>query len=140
MGTRVLINGTRYNWFLHAIDAKDKRPLWQSATPGEAWAVNITNDRRLVIAAYGDGTIRWHRMDIGVELLALYVMADKQNWVAWTPEGFYGATPGAFGVLQWHVNRGSDAAADTVPVYAIPRLRRPDALALVLQELGTARA
>jgi hypothetical protein len=26
-------------------------------------------------------------MDDGRELLALYVLADKQNWVAWTPEG-----------------------------------------------------
>jgi uncharacterized caspase-like protein len=58
----------------------------------------------------------------------------------WTPEGFYGATPGAFGVLQWQVNRGFDAAADTVPVNAIPRLRRPDALRFVLQEMETARA
>ena len=104
------------------------------------WGVNISGDGRLVIAAYGDGTIRWHRMDDGRELLALFVLADKQNWVAWTPEGFYGATAGAFGVLQWQVNRGFDAAADTVPVYAIPKLRRPDALALVLQELETARA
>ena len=93
-----------------------------------------------MVAAYGDGTICWHRMDDGRELLALYVLKDKQNWVAWTPEGFYGATPGAFGVLQWQVNRGFDAAADTVPVNAIARLRRPDALALVLQELETARA
>jgi hypothetical protein len=79
-------------------------------------------------------------MDDGRELLALFVLRDKQNWVAWTPEGFYGATPGAFGVLQWHVNRGFDAAAETVPVSVIPRLRRPDALALVLQEMETARA
>jgi uncharacterized caspase-like protein len=93
-----------------------------------------------VIAAYGDGTIRWHRLDDGRELLALYVLADKQNWVAWTPEGFYAATAGAFGVLQWQVNRGFDAAADTVPVNTIPSLRRPDALALVLQEMETARA
>ena len=62
-------------------------------------------DGRLLVAAYGDGTIRWHRMDDGRELLALYVLADKQNWVAWTPEGFYAATPGAFGVLRWQVNR-----------------------------------
>jgi hypothetical protein len=68
------------------------------------------------------------------------VLADKQNWVAWTPEGFYGATPGAFGVLRWHVNRGFEAAAETVPVSAIPRLRRPDALPFVLQELETTRA
>ena len=94
----------------------------------------------LVVAAYDDGTIRWHRMDDGRELLALQVLSDKKNWVAWTPEGFYDATPGAFGVLKWHVNRGNDAAADAVPVSAIPRLKRPDALPLVLQELETDRA
>lgn len=60
--------------------------------------------------------------------------------MAWTPEGFYDATPGALGVLKWHVNRGSDAAADAFPVSAIPSLKRPDALPLVLQELETARA
>jgi outer membrane protein assembly factor BamB len=119
-------------WSLLAINAKGQR-LWQREVPGAVWAVNISGDGRLVIAAYGDGTIRWHRMDDGRELLALFVLADKQNWVAWTPEGFYGATAGAFGVLQWQVNRGFDAAADTVPVYAIPKLRRPEALALVLQ-------
>jgi WD40 repeat protein len=127
------------SWSLRAFDAKGQH-LWQRTVPSVVWAVNISGDGRLVVAAYADGTIRWHRMDDGRELLALYVLKDKQNWVAWTPEGFYGATPGAFGVLQWHVNRGFDAAAETVPVNAIARLRRPDALALVLQELETARA
>jgi Caspase domain len=127
------------SWSLRAINA-DGQDLWRRTTPGTVWGVNVTGDSRLVVAAYGDGTIRWHRMDDGRELLALYVLGDKQNWVAWTPEGFYGATPGAFGVLRWHVNRGFDAAADTVPVHAIQRLRRPDALALVLQELETAWA
>jgi hypothetical protein len=136
-------DGSRFvlgtEWSLRAIDAKGE-PLWQRPGPGIAYAVNITGDGRLVVAAYADGTIRWHRMDDGRELLVLFVLADKQNWVAWTPEGFYGATAGAFGVLRWQVNRGFDAAADAVPVHAIPRLRRPDALALVLQEQETARA
>jgi WD40 repeat protein len=139
----ILPDGGRFvlgaDWNLRAIDAKGQ-PLWTHKVPGPVWGVNITGDGRLVVAAYGDGTIRWHRMDDGRELLALFVLADKRNWVAWTPEGFYGATPGAFGVLQWQVNRDFDAVADTVPVSAIPRLRRPDALALVLQELETARA
>ena len=55
------------------------------------------------------------------------------------PEGFYDATPGAFGVLKWHINRENDAAADALPVSTIPRLKRPDALPLVLQELETTR-
>jgi uncharacterized caspase-like protein len=124
---------------LKAFKATGER-LWQRPVPGEAFAVNITGDGRLAVAAYSGGTIRWHRMDDGRELLALMVLADKTNWVAWTPEGFYGATPGAFGVLRWQVNRGFDAAAETVPASSIPRLRRPDALALVLQERETARA
>jgi Caspase domain/PQQ-like domain len=132
-----LVLGT--DWYLRAFDAKG-RQIWQRSTPAPARVVNISADGRLVIVACGDGTIRWHRLDDGRELLALYVRADKQNWVAWTPEGFYGATAGAFGLLQWQVNRGLDAAADTVPINEIQRLRRPDALALVLQELETARA
>jgi hypothetical protein len=64
----------------------------------------------------------------------------KWDWVLWTPEGFYEATPGAQDVLKWVTNHGPDQAAATLPVSAIPRLHRPDALPLVLQELETARA
>jgi hypothetical protein len=126
-------------WKLRALGA-NRQSLWQVNAPSIVWGVNITGDGRLVVAAHGDGTIRWHRMDDGRELLALFVLKDRQNWVAWTPEGFYGATAGAFGVLRWHINRGFDAAAETVPVSAIPTLRRPDALPVVLQEMETARA
>ena len=127
------------SWWLRALDA-DGKALWKRPVPGEAWAVNITADGRLVVAAHDDGTIRWYNIEDGRELLALYVLGDRRNWVAWTPEGFYAATPGAYGVLRWHVNRGSDRAPETVPVSDIPRLNRADALPLVLQERETARA
>jgi outer membrane protein assembly factor BamB len=57
-------------WSLRAFDAKG-RLIWQRAAPDLAWAVNISGDGRLAIAAYDDGTIRWHRLDDGRELLAL---------------------------------------------------------------------
>jgi uncharacterized caspase-like protein len=68
------------------------------------------------------------------------VLGDKKNWVAWTPEGFYAATPGAYGVLRWQVNHGTAAPATTLPITAIAGLKRSDALPLVLQEMETARA
>jgi WD40 repeat protein len=126
-------------WSVNAFEGAGKQ-LWKRKPIGIAWAVNITGDGRLLVAALDDGTIRWYRMDEGRELLALFVLPDKKNWVAWTPEGFYTATPGAYGVLRWQVNHGHAAAATTVPISAIPRLNRPDALPLVLQELETARA
>jgi hypothetical protein len=120
--------------------------------PNVVQELAFSADGRYLAATCGSGDLRVFDRDknwseafrdatyAGRELLALQVLSDKKNWVAWTPEGFYGATPGAFGVLKWHVNRGNDAAGDAVPVSAIPRLKRPDALPLVLQELEPARA
>ena len=120
--------------------AADGKLLWQRAVPGVVWAVNITGDGRLVVAGYGDGTIRWHQTSDGKELLAFLPLADRTNWVAWTPDGFYAATPGAHGVLRWLVNRGWDKPAETVPVADIAELRRPDVLPLVLQETDIVKA
>jgi len=126
-------------WYLRAYDATSA-PLWSRPAPGDALAVNITGEGRLVVAAYGDGTIRWHRMTDGAELLAFMPLADRLNWVAWTPEGFYAATAGAQGVLRWHdVSRGWEPA-DSVPVEDIPGSYRPELLPLVLQEFETPRA
>jgi WD40 repeat protein len=124
-------------------DAGTRNWWWPSRS--EVWAVNASRDGRVIVTADGDGAIRWHRADDGRELLALQVLpnrkeASKWDWVLWTPEGFYETTPGAQDALKWVTNHGSDSAATTLPVSAIPRLHRPDALPLVLQELETARA
>jgi hypothetical protein len=132
-----LVLGTE--WRLCAFDAQGA-PLWQQVVPSLVWAVNITGDGRLAVAAYGDGTIRWHRMDDGREILAFMPLADRTNWVAWTPEGFYAASPGAHGVLRWHVNQPDFQPAGSLAVADIPGFYRPAVIPLVLQELETARA
>jgi WD40 repeat protein/uncharacterized caspase-like protein len=126
------------DWSLRAYDGTGHR-RWRREVPGTVWAVNITGDGRLVVAAYGDGTIRWHRLEDGVELLAFMPHLNKTDWVAWTPEGIYAATPGAHGVLQWHINRGWEAA-EAIPVAAIPKLNRPTVLPLMIQEMDPVRA
>jgi hypothetical protein len=126
------------SWWLRAYDANGVL-LWRHPAPPDAWMVNITGDGRLVVGAHGDGTIRWRRMQDGVELLAFMPLADRSNWVAWTPEGFYAATAGAQGVLRWHVNRDWEPA-EAVHVEDIPGSYRPEMLRLVLQELETPRA
>src|SRR5262249_37412685 len=74
----------------------------------------------------------------GQELLTLLVLIteEKINWVAWTPEGYYAVSSGAWNWLQWHLNHGLDAQGTAVHVSRVPRLYRPEALALVLQKGG----
>lgn len=125
-------------WSLRAYDATGQL-RWRREVPSVVAAVNITADGRLVVAAYGDGTIRWHRLEDGVELLAFMPLLNKTDWVAWTPEGIYEATPGAHSILQWHLNRGWEAA-EAIPVAAIPKLKRPTVLPLMIQEMDAVRA
>ncbi len=107
--------------------------LWQQSVPGAVWAVNVSQDGRWVVAAYGDGTIRWHRATDGVEQLAFFPHADKKRWVMWTPSGYYDASPGAEDLIGWHVNRGKDQAADFFPASRFrERFHRPDVLDKIL--------
>src|SRR5262249_33620724 len=111
--------------------------------PGIVWGVNIRMEGRLMVAAYGDGTIRWHRLSDGQELLVLFVHAKDRRWVAWTPKGYYAASAGGEGLIGWHVNRGWNEAAD---FFSVDRFRgqfnRPDIvkLALGVQDEETAIA
>ena len=115
--SRSFVLGTE--WSLRRFDAAGKL-LWKTPAPGIAWAVNITADGRLAVAAYGDGTIRWHRMSDGGELLALFPHNDGKRWVAWTPLGHYVASPGGEDLIQWQINRGLDHEPE---VYAASRFR-----------------
>ena len=104
--------GTEY--LLRAFDA-DGKQLWEHAGPAIAWGVNLSADGRIIVAAYGDGTIRWQRWSDGTELLALFVNRKTKAWVAWTPSGYYMASPGGEDLIGWHVNRGWNQAADFFP-------------------------
>jgi len=136
-GERFLL-GTE--WRLRLFDRKGIQ-LWRQAAPGAAWGVNIPTGGMLAIAAYGDGTIRWHRLEDGEALLALFVHPDGRRWIAWTPQGYYDASAGADGLIGWQVNRGRDQAADFFPVWQFrQRFYRPDVVSRVLDTLDVAEA
>ena len=107
---------------------------------GVAWGVNLAREGRLILAAYGDGTIRWHRAADGEELLALFIHVPddpkaEKRWVLWTPEGYYTASPGGEDLIGWHVNRGADQAADFYPAHTFQStFHRPDLIAKALDK------
>jgi WD40 repeat protein len=101
-------------WQLRLFD-RAGRELWQQPTPEVAWAVNISADGRFVVVGYGDGTIRWHRLSNGEEVLALFPHADRQRWIAWTPEGFYATSgPDAEELVGYHLNRGKEREGEFI--------------------------
>ena len=115
--------------------------LWRTAVPGVAWGINFAQGGKVIVAAVGDGTIRWFRADDGKELLALFVHSKDQRWIIWTPTGYYASSPGGEDLIGWSINRGDALAPDFFPA---SRLRdtyyRPDIVQQVLKSLDVASA
>jgi hypothetical protein len=128
---RSFVLGT--DWYLRRFGNHGEL-IWSVPLPGAAWAVNVSGDGRLAVAALADGTIRWYRFHDGRPLLALFMDRDGKRWVMWTPEGPYDASPGGEGLIGWHINRGLDHAAD---FFGVSRFRdryyRPNFVEAVLR-------
>lgn len=120
------------NWNLYAADAQGKM-LWKTPTQAYTWAVNITDNQQAVVAAMDDGTIRWYRLSDGQLLLTLYVHATTQQWVLWTPSGYYDASAGAEDFLGWHLNQGQDQSPMFYPISKFRNtFYRPDVIDRIL--------
>jgi len=87
---------------------------WSVPTPA-ALRVAQSPDGRLVVAALRDGTVRWYRASDGVELLALFVHSDGKRWVAFTPSGYYAASPAGEDLVGWQVDNGPDRGCGLLP-------------------------
>ena len=87
-----LVPATEYfvlgaDWSLRLFDPNGHEVWPARPVPGTTWHVNVTADGRLIVAAFGDGTIRWFRVSDGEPVLALFIHPDGSKWIAWTPQG-----------------------------------------------------
>jgi WD40 repeat protein len=129
-GSAIIIGGS---WTLYKADKQAKK-LWSVTVPATAWSVNISGNEKVVVAALGDGTIRWYSMTDGKELLAFYLHADQKRWILFTPTGYYDASPGAEDLLGWHVNHGAESAPSFYPVSRFKeQYYRPDIIDAILE-------
>jgi WD40 repeat protein len=131
------------NFSLRAYDAKgEKTPqVAPQSIPATVWGVNLTPDDRVLVAAFGDGTVRWYRADDLTELLALFVDVRDRRWIAWTPSGYYMASAGGEDLVGWHFNRGWTQEAAFYPATQFrDRFSRSDIVQLVLTTLDEGKA
>lgn len=105
----------------------DGAEIWRTPLSSMVLSLNVSRNGRLAVAGLRDGTIRWFGMGDGRELLALYPHADKSRWVMWTPEGYFDASPGAEGLVGYHLNQGGDREGRFIPLNSLyDAFYRPD--------------
>jgi len=123
------------DWHIYKFDRQGKQ-VWRTSS-NTVWGVNVTPDQRFVVAALGDGTLRWYTFDKGEEVLALFVDRDLKRWVAWNPDGFFAFEGGGDGLIGYQINRGPGQAGDFVKVDQLRDVfYRPDLIAQILKAGG----
>lgn len=118
-------------WNIYCVNDNGEQ-LWETDAQSEVWAVNISQNGKVVIAAL-NGIINWYRMSDGELLLTLYVHPGDNKWVLYTPNGYYDASPGAEKYIGWHLNNGPDKEAYFFPASKFRnKYYRPDVIDNIL--------
>jgi hypothetical protein len=55
----------------------------------DAYQVRISGNRRFLIAAHGDGVVRWYELSSGRIVWSIFVARDLRSWIAWAPDGHF---------------------------------------------------
>jgi WD40 repeat protein len=98
----------------------------------ELWGLAPSPDFRYVLTAGNDQIARVWNLDTGELVVALFV-ADEE-WIAWTPQGYYAASLAGESLMGWHINRGPESMSDFFPASRFHKsLYRPDVIRRLLQ-------
>ncbi len=99
----------------------------------EVWAVAVSPDSHTLVSGSDDQTVRLWDLPSGRNLLSIFIGED-QEWVAWTPQGYYTSSVNGDKYIGWHLNRGVDQLADFYPAAQFQKqFYRPDIISEYLK-------
>ena len=85
-----------------------------------------------------DQTLKLWNLETG-ELIASFFFTDD-DWIVWTPQGYYHASPEGDRLIGWHINQGDDREGRFMRSYQLKRhLHSPEIVERAIR-LGSARA
>ncbi len=76
----------------------------------DVWGVAASPDSRFLVSGSADQTVKLWEIDSGRLLLTIFQGSDNE-WVAWTPEGYYTASLNGDKYVGWHINQGENKSA-----------------------------
>jgi WD40 repeat protein len=96
-------------------------------------------DNKFFVTGSTDETMRVWSPERDEPLLSIFV-ADGE-WIAWTPEGYYAASPAGERLMGWQINNSPDKLATYYPAVQFrASLYQPDVIRLLLPAGGLAGA
>ncbi len=100
---------------------------------GNVFAVAPSPDGRYLVSGSTDETLRLWNLKTRELLVSLFQGRDGE-WVMWTPQGYFAASPAGAGLIGWQINHGPGNAAEYVTAAQLRKaLNRPDIVVKAIQ-------
>ncbi len=116
---------------LEVFDARTGKPSIKFNVASSFRELSVSPDDQFLLSGSSDEIVRIWSLDRADPVLSLFFAGD--DWVAWTPEGYYAASPGGEQLMGWQVNNGSFAMGSFYPASQFRKtLYRPDVIKRLL--------
>ena len=100
---------------------------------GQILAMANTLNGNYLFTSGNDQTIRVWNIDTGANLLSLYITNDNE-WIVWTPQGYYSASAGGEKYLGWLMNHGIDQLSSFYPSHTFRgKFYKPEVIRSVVE-------
>ena len=126
--------------YLTLYDAAGRKVANFIGHDGDIWAVTPAPGGRYLASGSDDQTLRLWNLQTR-ELVASLFHGRNGEWIMWTPQGYYAASPAGERMIGWQINRGLDKAAEFVVAEQLrEHFYRPDVVerAIELASASTA--
>jgi WD40 repeat protein len=106
---------------------------------GDVHVISPSPDMRYLLTGGNDQTLNIWKPDTGQLLLSLFFAGDE--WIAWTPQGYYAASVAGESLMGWHINRGPENMAAYYPASQFHKtFYRPDVIRRIIEVGSLERA
>jgi WD40 repeat protein len=100
---------------------------------GKVFAAVPSADGRYMVSGAGDETVRLWNLKTRELLVSIFQSKDGE-WVMWTPQGYFAASPAGAGLIGWQINHGPEHEAEYVTAAQLRKsLNRPDIVVKAIQ-------
>jgi hypothetical protein len=72
-----------------------------------------------LLTGSADQTLRLWNIETGDLIVSLFFAGE--DWIIWTPQGYYHSSPGGDRLIGWHINQGRDREGRLVRAYQLKR-------------------
>lgn len=134
-----ILSAGGHGW-ISAYDLKGRKLLDYNGHSGDVWTLAVSRGGELLVSGSDDQTVRLWNTKTGENIVSLFHASDAE-WVIWTPQGYFAASPDGDDHIGWHVNEGPGQAVRLITAAQLKRhFYRPDIVRRALQLMSAVEA